>query len=222
MLLRSTRRPLSALILPRPFANPFNTPQGSPCVPRCIHAAGRLRSPTRNTLNVMTFQSGNPDAAVEVASPDPEEDQRRLIEIWTDGSCRPNPGPGGWAAILRNAEGRTREVSGREADTTNNRMELRAAIAGLEALKRPARVTVYADSEYVVRGMTLWLPRWKRCRWRTAKGKPVVNADLWGRLAAAAEGHEVAWRWTQGHAGDPMNARADALANAARERRAGQ
>jgi ribonuclease HI len=143
------------------------------------------------------------------------------VEIWTDGSCRPNPGAGGWAAILRNAEGQTRSFSGGEAMTTNNRMELRATIAGLEALKRPCRVTVHADSEYVVRGMTLWLPRWQESRWRTAKGKPVENADLWARLAEAAEDHDITWRWVQGHAGVLMNARADILANAARRRAGG-
>lgn len=143
------------------------------------------------------------------------------VEIWTDGSCRPNPGAGGWAAILRFADGRTRELSGADADTTNNRMELRAAIAGLEALPGPHLITVHADSEYVVRGMTLWLSRWQASRWRTAKGKAVENADLWGRLAAAAEDHDIEWEWVQGHAGDPMNDRADALANAARGNLAG-
>jgi ribonuclease HI len=151
----------------------------------------------------------------------PGVDALRAIDIWTDGSCRPNPGMGGWAAILRNPEGQTRDFSGGEAMTTNNLMELRAAIAGLEALKRPSRVTLHSDSEYVVRGMTLCLPRWRETRWRTAKGKPVENADLWTRLAEAAEGHDITWRWVQGHGGDPMNARADALANAARRRAGG-
>jgi ribonuclease HI len=100
--------------------------------------------------------------------------------------------------------------------TTNNRMELHAAIAGISALKRPSRVVLYADSEYVVRGMTLWLARWQEGRWRTTSGKRVLNADLWMRLVAAAEPHEVAWRWVQGHADDAMNTEADALANAAR------
>ncbi|MEO3475869.1 ribonuclease HI [Roseomonas sp. CAU 1739] len=144
----------------------------------------------------------------------------RDIDIWTDGSCRPNPGFGGWAAILRNSEGQTRSFSGGEAMTTNNRMELHAAIAGLSALKRPSRVVLYADSEYVVRGMTLWLARWQEGRWRTTSGKPVLNADLWAILVAAAEPHEVTWQWVQGHADNPMNVQADALANAARLRTA--
>lgn len=148
----------------------------------------------------------------------PNSEARRHIDIWTDGSCRPNPGRGGWAAILRNPEGRIRELSGAEPNTTNNRMELRAAIAGLAALKRPSRVTVHADSEYVVRGMSLWLPKWQASRWRTSAGKPVLNADLWQLLAAAAEDHDITWQWVQGHAGNPMNARADALASAARGR----
>jgi ribonuclease HI len=104
--------------------------------------------------------------------------------------------------------------------TTNNRMELSAAIEGLCALKQPCRATVHSDSEYVVRGMTLWLPRWQESRWRTARGKPVENADLWVRLAAAAERHEVTWQWVQGHADNAMNTQADALANAARLRTA--
>ncbi|NMJ43464.1 ribonuclease HI [Roseomonas sp. JC162] len=148
----------------------------------------------------------------------PSGDVRRHIEIWTDGSCRPNPGRGGWAAILRNPEGRTRELSGAEPNTTNNRMELRAAIAGLKALLNPSRVAVHADSEYVVRGMSLWLPKWQASRWRTSAGKPVLNADLWQLLAVAAEPHDVTWQWVQGHAGDPMNTRADALASAARDK----
>ena len=157
-------------------------------------------------MNIISPAFANPSPAVQ-----------RQVDIWTDGSCRPNPGRGGWAAILRDAGGRTREIFGAEDNTTNNRMELRAAIEGLEVLRTPCRVIVRADSEYVVRGMTLWLPKWQASRWRNAKGKPVENADLWGRLAAVAEHHDITWQWVQGHAGDPMNARADALASAARE-----
>lgn len=140
------------------------------------------------------------------------------VEIWTDGSCRPNPGPGAWAAILRSPYGREKKISGSEVLTTNNRMEMIAAIRALEALKRPCRVTLHSDSELVVRGMTLWLDRWQRDQWRTAKGKPVENADLWRSLVTAAAVHEVQWRWTRGHAGDPMNERVDRLANATRQR----
>jgi ribonuclease HI len=140
------------------------------------------------------------------------------VDIWTDGSCRPNPGKGGYAAILRNAEGHEKQVRGAELHTTNNRMELIAAISGLEALKRPCRVTMHSDSEYVCLGMTDWLPKWKTNRWRTNAGGPVVNADLWRRLVAAAAAHQVEWRLVKGHAGDPMNERVHRVANAARER----
>lgn len=140
------------------------------------------------------------------------------VEIWTDGSCRPNPGTGGWAAILKGADGREKAIKGAEADTTNNRMELRAAIEGLKALNRPCRVTVIGDSEYVSRGMTAWVPNWIASGWRNAKGKRVENRDLWEELVAAAGPHTVTWRWTRGHAGDAMNERADALASTARER----
>lgn len=140
------------------------------------------------------------------------------IEIWTDGSCRPNPGPGGWAAIMRNSAGREKRISGAEHDTTNNRMELLAAIRALEVLSRPRLVTMHLDSEYVFLGITARLAKWKADGWRTADGKPVKNADLWRRLEEATARHEVTWRWVRGHAGDTMNERVDALANAARER----
>lgn len=140
------------------------------------------------------------------------------VKIWTDGSCQPNPGAGGWAAILQGPGGDEREISGAEADTTNNRMELRAAIEALKALRRPCRVTVIADSEYVAVGMAVRVPKWLASGWRIASGKPVQNADLWRELLAAAAPHEVEWRWVRGHAGDAMNARVDALADAARER----
>lgn len=134
------------------------------------------------------------------------------VEIFTDGACRGNPGPGGWGAILRSG-GRERELHGGEAVTTNNRMELMAAIRGLEALSRSCRVAITTDSQYVRKGMTEWLPNWKRRGWRTAAKKPVKNADLWQRLDALCDEHEVVWHWVRGHTGHPENERADALAN---------
>jgi ribonuclease HI len=136
------------------------------------------------------------------------------IEIYTDGACRGNPGPGGWAATLESGE-HFRELSGAEADTTNNRMELTAVIRALEALKRPSQVIVHTDSEYVRRGITEWMRAWKARDWRTAGRKPVKNRDLWELLDAAAARHEVDWRWVKGHSGVPGNERVDALANAA-------
>ncbi len=136
------------------------------------------------------------------------------VEIFTDGAYRGNPGPGGWAAILR-YRGVEKELSGGEAATTNNRMELTAAIAGLEALTRPCRVALYTDSQYVRDGITRWLPGWKARGWRTADKKPVKNLDLWQRLDRAASPHRVTWHWVRGHAGHPENERADALARAA-------
>ena len=136
------------------------------------------------------------------------------IEIYTDGACRGNPGPGGWAATLESGE-HFRELSGAEAVTTNNRMELTAVIRALEALKRPSQVIVHTDSEYVRRGITEWMRAWKARDWRTADRKPVKNRDLWELLDAAAARHEVDWRWVKGHSGVPGNERVDALANAA-------
>jgi ribonuclease HI len=133
------------------------------------------------------------------------------VAIWTDGACSGNPGPGGWGAIL-SADGRERELCGGAPATTNNRMELTAAIAALEALKRPCRVELRTDSQYVRGGVTAWLDNWKRNGWRAADKKPVKNDDLWRRLDAAAQRHEIDWRWVKGHAGDAMNERADALA----------
>ena len=140
------------------------------------------------------------------------------VEVWTDGSCRPNPGVGAWAFVMRNHDGREFEKAGAERDTTNNRMELMAAIRALEVLPRPFAVVLHTDSEYVFLGMTARLERWQRDGWRTAKRKPVDNSDLWQRLVAAAARHQVDWRWTRGHADDPMNLRVDALAAAAREK----
>jgi ribonuclease HI len=136
------------------------------------------------------------------------------IEIFTDGACSGNPGPGGWAAILRVGE-HEKEISGGERLTTNNRMELTAAIKGLEALKRPSAVTLYTDSRYVMDGLQQWLPRWKTNGWKTADKKPVKNDDLWRKLDEAARPHEVQWRWVEGHTGHIENERADALARAA-------
>jgi ribonuclease HI len=136
------------------------------------------------------------------------------IEIFTDGACSGNPGPGGWAAILRFGEVE-KELSGGEAATTNNRMEMTAAIEGLDALKRPCQVRLYTDSTYVRDGIMRWLPQWKARGWRTADKKPVKNADLWVRLEAAAAPHQVEWIWVRGHAGHPENERADVLARAA-------
>ncbi len=136
------------------------------------------------------------------------------IEIYTDGACRGNPGPGGWAATLSLGE-HFRELSGAEAATTNNRMELTAVIEALSALKRESRVRVFTDSEYVRRGITEWLKAWKARDWRTADKKPVKNRDLWEQLDAVAARHDIEWRWVKGHSGVPGNERVDALANAA-------
>jgi ribonuclease HI len=135
------------------------------------------------------------------------------VEVFTDGACRGNPGPGGWGAVLR-ADGRVRELHGGAPATTNNRMELTAAIEALGALKQPCRVALYTDSTYVRSGITEWMSAWIARGWKTADRKPVKNQDLWKALASAAERHEVRWHWVKGHAGHPENERADALANA--------
>ena len=135
------------------------------------------------------------------------------VEIWTDGACSGNPGPGGWGAILKFGE-TTKELTGGEAHTTNNRMELSAAISALEALSRPCGVDLHTDSQYLRLGVTQWLKGWKRNGWRTADKKPVKNDDLWRRLDEAAQRHEIEWRWVKGHAGETMNERADELARA--------
>lgn len=139
-----------------------------------------------------------------------------VVEIWTDGGCKPNPGPGGWGAVLRFGAVE-RELSGGEAATTNNRMELTAAAAALEALKRPCRVVLHTDSEYLRNGITRWHQGWVRKNWRNAAGDPVANMDLWQRVLAAAAPHTIDWKWVRGHAGDAMNERADRLATAARQ-----
>ena len=133
------------------------------------------------------------------------------VAIWTDGACSGNPGPGGWGAILKYGD-TVKEASGGEAQTTNNRMELAAAIAALDSLKRPCVIDLYTDSNYVRGGITAWLAGWKRNGWKTADKKPVKNVDLWQRLDEATKGHTIVWHWVKGHAGDPMNERADELA----------
>lgn len=136
------------------------------------------------------------------------------VIIYTDGACRGNPGPGGWGAILSKGV-HEKELYGAERDTTNNRMELMAAIRGLEALKRPCEVTLVTDSVYLKKGITEWLPQWHRRGWKTAGRKPVKNIDLWQRLEQALDGHRLHWKWIKGHSGHPENERADQLANRA-------
>jgi ribonuclease HI len=136
------------------------------------------------------------------------------IEIYTDGACKGNPGPGGWGVLLK-AGGTEKELFGGEASTTNNRMELMAVIQALSALKRPCEVTLFLDSQYVLKGITEWLPGWKAKGWRTASKQPVKNVELWQQLddLVQGSGHRIDWRWVRGHNGDPGNERADALAN---------
>ena len=134
------------------------------------------------------------------------------VVIYTDGACRGNPGPGGWGALLSFGD-HEKELSGGESETTNNRMELMAAIQGLAALKKACRVDLFTDSQYVRLGITQWLENWKRKGWKTANRKPVKNQDLWQALDAEAARHEIKWHWVKGHAGDEGNERADALAN---------
>lgn len=135
----------------------------------------------------------------------------RTVEIWTDGACSGNPGPGGWGVILVSGDHR-KELFGGEADTTNNRMELMAAIQALSALKRPCTVRLHIDSQYVRQGITQWIHGWKRNGWKTADKKPVKNAELWQELDEATKPHQIEWIWVKGHAGDEMNERADELA----------
>ncbi|HWY15092.1 MAG TPA: ribonuclease HI [Rhizomicrobium sp.] len=137
-----------------------------------------------------------------------------IVEIFTDGACSGNPGPGGWAAILRSGR-REKAISGGEGATTNNRMELTAAIRALEALKLPSAVIIHTDSRYLMDGATLWMKRWKLNGWRTADKKAVKNVDLWRALDAAGARHRLTWKWVAGHSGHPENERADALARAA-------
>jgi ribonuclease HI len=139
-----------------------------------------------------------------------------VVQIWTDGGCKPNPGPGGWAAILV-FRGVERELSGGDPDTTNNRMELTAAANALEALTRPCWVVLHTDSEYLKNGITRWHAGWVRKNWRSSTGEPVKNMDLWQRILEAAKQHQIEWRWVRSHNGDVMNERADKLATAARD-----
>ncbi len=136
------------------------------------------------------------------------------IDIYTDGACKGNPGPGGWGVFLKSGD-TEKELFGGEANTTNNRMEMMAVIQALEALKRPCKINMYLDSKYVLQGITEWIHGWKARGWRTASKEPVKNVELWQRLDAlvASGGHDINWRWVKGHAGDPGNERADALAN---------
>src|SRR5438132_499127 len=136
----------------------------------------------------------------------------KQVEIFTDGACSGNPGPGGWGAVLRYS-GVTKELSGGEAETTNNRMELLAAITALNALKEPCTVDLYTDSKYVMDGISKWIHGWKKNGWKTASKEPIKNADLWRALDAAVAKHTVEWHWVKGHAGHDGNERADALAN---------
>ena len=138
------------------------------------------------------------------------------VEIFTDGACSGNPGPGGWGAIMR-SKGIEKELSGGERDSTNNRMEMMAVIVALESLTRPCSVKITTDSQYVMKGMMEWLPGWKKRNWKTAGRKPVKNVDLWKRMEQAAQTHELEWEWVRGHQGHPENERADQLAVAARD-----
>jgi ribonuclease HI len=140
-----------------------------------------------------------------------ESGGQAVVDIFSDGACSVNPGPGGWGVVLR-WKGHERELKGGEASTTNNRMELMAAIRGLEALRRPSRVRLHTDSLYLKEGITTWIKAWKANGWRTADKKPVKNVDFWQRLDAALQGHEVSWHWVKGHAGHAENERADKLA----------
>ncbi len=139
----------------------------------------------------------------------------KTIDIWTDGACSGNPGPGGWGAILVYGD-HEKELSGGETPTTNNRMEMLGAISAIEAIKAPgAVIRLHTDSQYVKNGVTSWIHKWKANGWKTADKKPVANVDLWQRLEAACASHKIEWRWVKGHAGDVMNERADVLARAA-------
>ncbi|WP_343637835.1 ribonuclease HI [Roseateles sp.] len=157
----------------------------------------------------MTDTSADTSAAAAPAAP---KIAKPAVVIYTDGACKGNPGPGGWGAWLKSGD-HEKELFGGERNTTNNRMELTAVIEALSSLKRSCNIVIYTDSEYVRKGMTEWISGWQRRGWKTADGKPVKNAELWQRLDALRKLHTVEWRWVKGHAGDPGNERADALAN---------
>ena len=154
------------------------------------------------------------------ANSSPDVSELPIVEMWTDGACRGNPGPGGWGVLIR-ASAREKELSGGEAVSTNNRMELMAAIEGLNALTRPCRVTLVTDSIYVRDGITKWIHGWRKNGWRTADRKPVKNTELWKALLTAAEPHRVEWKWVKGHSGHAENDRVDALACAAADAQRG-
>ncbi len=168
----------------------------------------------------MNAETSPEASSARAASPKAGAAGAPRVMIYTDGSCLGNPGPGGWGALLVFGE-REKELNGGEAVTTNNRMELMAAIQALEALKRPCTVDLYTDSQYVRNGITTWLAGWKAKGWRTAAKAPVKNEDLWRRLDEARTRHSVSWHWVKGHADDPLNHRVDALARAGVPRRAG-
>jgi ribonuclease HI len=149
--------------------------------------------------------------SLDLSIPNPKSSHLATASAYTDGACSGNPGPGGWGYVLQ-AAGQMREANGGAPATTNNRMELTAVIEVLRALSIPHHLTIYTDSQYVLKGFTEWLPGWLRKGWRTAQGKPVENRDLWEALVAAAQPHTLAWVWVKGHAGHPLNERADALA----------
>ena len=141
-----------------------------------------------------------------------DSNSKNHVEIWTDGACKGNPGPGGWGALLRSGN-TEKTLHGGELQTTNNRMEMMAVLEALRALKRPCRIDLHVDSQYVMKGINEWIHGWRRRNWRKSDGKPVLNEDLWRQLDAEVSRHEVAWHWVKGHAGDPGNERADLLAN---------
>ena len=172
-----------------------------------MKAVGRMLSANTNDARANDAPAPVDDAPVDDASDD-------AVELFTDGACLGNPGPGGWGVVMR-WRGHEKELSGSEPQTTNNRMELTAAIEGLSALKRPSRVRLHTDSLYLRDGITRWIITWKRNGWRTASKQAVKNEDLWRRLDAALAGHDVAWHWVRGHAGHVENERADQLARTA-------
>ena len=141
-----------------------------------------------------------------------KEVNTEVVELWTDGACKGNPGPGGWGVLMRSGA-HEKTLYGGEAQTTNNRMELLAVIEGLRALRRACRVTIHTDSQYAMKGMTEWMENWKKHDWRTADKKPVKNVELWQALDEQVNRHQVQWRWVKGHAGEPGNERADQLAD---------
>jgi ribonuclease HI len=159
-----------------------------------------------NNVNVLQSKESDDSESLGV------ESGPGAVVLYADGACKGNPGPGGWGALLQHG-GHERELWGGESQTTNNRMELRAVIEGLKALKRPCLVEVYTDSQYVQKGISEWIKGWKARGWLTADRKPVKNADLWRELESVADAHQVSWHWVKGHAGHPGNERADALAN---------